>query len=271
MHPQLYQDSEGGTFLSNTEIVRVAPDAPTEKIIAALNGLLDATLGNHGARMQFKGHDGTSTDPTTGAPVASGLYTLVVQNTGANHAQIRNAADNADVLTVTDTAFSVAPLASFNGGANATTVNATTVTATDLIATTSMSMAGRLQGKLSVSAICSAPLALGGAMADVPGCAVTLTVGDWAVCGVFDVSVVGAADIGMPIAGQLVTTGGAATIEPPLTTITISPAQPFRCTVERTWIVRVTAGTTVKMQANRTGGAGASIIDMNSSIAAINA
>jgi hypothetical protein len=242
------------------EIVRLAPDAPLEKIITAINALADATLGNVGARQQFKGYDGVEVDPVLGTTVGTGRYSMVVQNSGANHVQVRNAADNADVLTVTDTSVASNAAASFNAGLASTSISGTSLT-----------IAGRIQGKLSVSAICSGALALGGAFADVPGCAVALSVGDWAVMGVFDVAIAGAGDIGAAILGKLVTVGGAATIEPPLTTYTISPVQPIQCTVERTWIVRVTAGTTVKMQAMKGGGGGTSSIGINSSITAINA
>lgn len=294
--------------MAAAELIRVPGDRPWAN---DLNRVIDLVLGNDGQRVQFKGYDGVEKDPNTNATIGSGRYSLVVQNTGANHAQIRNAADNANVLTVTDTAMAVTPAASFANGLASTGSSTFTpaaasdigisirrepaassswtggVTAAggllfrDLTGTAALEIGpsagggftayGRVQGKLSVSAICSGALALTTTPTDVAGCAVTLSPGDWAVHGVFDVAIAGAGDIGQAILGTLTTTGGTATIEPPLSTVTISPVQPFRCTVERTWIVRVTATTTAKLQAAKLGGAGTSAIQTSSSIVACNA
>jgi hypothetical protein len=90
--------------MANAEVVRLAPDAPQERIISAVNSLIDGQLGNAGARVLMVGHDGTSTDPNLGTSTGTGLYQTVIRSSGTNHLQVRKADDSADRLTVTDTA-----------------------------------------------------------------------------------------------------------------------------------------------------------------------
>jgi hypothetical protein len=90
--------------MANTELVRLADDAPREKIIGALNALVDASLGNIGARVLMVGHDGTSADPNTNASTGTGLYQTVVRSNGANHLQVQHSSGTPDMLAVTDSA-----------------------------------------------------------------------------------------------------------------------------------------------------------------------
>ena len=114
-----------------------------------------------------------------------------------------------------------------------------------------------------VSAACSGSLTLPASLAyaDVTGCAVTLSIGNWLVIGVFDFTEAGAGDVGDTFAGRLVT--GTATC-----TITNSTALALwriaalnnGCTASQVYWVNVTVAGTVKLQAAKAAaGAGTSV------------
>jgi hypothetical protein len=303
--------------MANTELVRLSPDASQARIVAAINALIDSSLGNLGARVLMVGHDGTATDPNLGTSAGTGLYQTVIRSGGTNHLQVRNSADTQDRLTVTDTAtttpdlVATATLAS-NGtttlgdaAGDALTVNATstfvapssfngnvtlgdaaadtlTVHATPAFNALSTFNAGAtfaagqpvtgnatLQFKAPLSAVASAPLALTTSWQDVAGCALSLTPGAWLVLACVDFVL---DDASQGLRAQLVTTGGTATIA-------LSAAQAFfqapaaatRATAAQAWLVTVAATTTVKLQGDKTGGAGASVIYTLTTLTAINA
>lgn len=219
--------------MANAELVRLAPNASTEKIVAAVNSLLDCILGNQGAQVKIQGHDGTSTDPNTGASTGSGLYQAVINSAGANHLDVGNGK-----VTVTDTAVTVTPSTTFTG---AVTGN------------------GTLQFKTPVSAQASANLALSTSFQDITGASVSLTPGVWLVVGAFSFFASGAADVGFYARGQLVTTGGAATVANATAQARFGlDSTTAAGSVAQAWLVTVTATTTAKLQADKTGGAGAS-------------
>lgn len=247
--------------MANTELVRLPPDARPERVIEAVNRLIDASLGNLGARQQFVGHDGTAADPNTGAATGSGLYQAVIRSGGANHLQVRKSDNLADRLTVTDTATTTPDLvasatlasqgtstftglATFNGGA--TFAAGQTVTGN-----------GTVQFKTPVSAAATASRTLTTSFQDITGASLTLAPGVWLVVGVFYFLVSGA-DAGFYARGQLVTTGGAAAIANASSRAISGLVAQDAATVAQAWLVTVTSATTAKLQADKTGGAGTS-------------
>jgi hypothetical protein len=256
--------------MANVEIVRLPTDASPERIIRAVNTLIDALLGNDGAQIMMVGHDGTSTDPNLGTPTGTGLYQAVIRSSGTNHLQVRKSDDTADRLTVTDTATTADVLAvtttgtytglqTFNGGA--TFAAGQTVTGN-----------GAAQFKAPLAAVASAALTLTAAVQDVPGCSLSLTPGVWLVVGVFDFITSGAGDVGQSAVGRLATSGGAATVATVSQAILSLDTATTRVTVAQPWLVTVTATTTAKLQASKTGGGGASFANLtHTTITAVNA
>jgi len=272
--------------MANTELVRLAPDAPMELVIRAINSLTDVFLGNDGGRVLMVGHDGTSTDPNLGTNTGTGLYQTVIRSSGTNHLQVRNSANTTDMLTVTDTtanaqALTVATtsaftgLATFNGGAtiatgaltangNVTlgdaaadtlTVNATTTFASPVTGN------GTLQFKPPLTAVCTVALPLTTTPTNITGCTLSLTPGVWLVTGVFDFSNTGAGDVGSALVGALAVTGGAATVATATAVaLLIMPTINARLTVAQTWLVTVTATTTATLQGSKNAGTGTSTV-----------
>jgi hypothetical protein len=232
--------------MANTELVRLPPDASPSRIVAAINALIDVNLGNLGAQVKMIGHDGTSTDPNLNTSTGTGLYQAEIASAGANHLKV-----GADKLTVTDTV---------------TTAAALTVTG----ATTGN---GALQFKTTVSAQASASLALTTSFQDVAGCSVSLTPGVWLVNGIFYFLEPGAGDVGQILVGGLATTGGAATVAlSNARAVFVVPSALSGATAAQAWRVTVTATTTAKLQALKTGGAGTGSVQVqNTTITATNA
>lgn len=266
--------------MANTELVRLAPDAPMERVIAAVNAIVDAKLGNVGARVLMVGHDGTATDPNLNTSAGTGLYQTVIRSSGANHLQVRQSDDSVNRLTVTDAATTTPDLVASTtlnsqgsttigtSSANTLTVNALGTFAAlatfnaGATFTAPVTGNGTLQFKGPTSAAASAALTLTTTPASITGAAVNLAPGAWKVTGVYDMVGSGAGDVGQILLGTLVTSGGAASIALPTASAlwTVHAATNCRATVSQTWLVTVTASTTAALQGAKTGGAGTSVI-----------
>jgi hypothetical protein len=86
---------------------------------------------------------------------------------------------------------------------------------------------------------------------------VSLPVGRWVVTGTFYFVCGAAGDVGQAGVGQLVTTGGTATISNSgAQAVCTFETAATSTTVSQTWYVSVTATTTAEIKARKTGGAG---------------
>jgi hypothetical protein len=86
--------------------LRRIPESADRPWAADLNRLIDAILGNNGAQTKLVGHDGTVTDPYTGAATGS-QYALVVQSLAGLHILVINAASSGNVLVVADSGVTI--------------------------------------------------------------------------------------------------------------------------------------------------------------------
>lgn len=105
-------------------------------------------------------------------------------------------------------------------------------------------------------------------MTDNPGCFLTLTPGNWRVRGIwsFNHTAAGAGDVGNVARGQIVLTGGTATASPAAGTtfayhgfLSGSVVNSWSSATQD-WNVAVTVATVVKLQADKTGGAGTCLV-----------
>jgi hypothetical protein len=299
--------------MANVELVRLAPDASRGRIVETVNVLIDAQLGNLGARVLMVGHDGTSTDPNLGTSTGSSLYQAVIRSDGTRHLQVRKSDNLSDRLTVTDTstatpdltvsttfsslgtttlgdastdALTVGATSTFNApatfnanvtlgdaAADALTILATSTFFGPATFSSSVTGSGTVQFKIPTTASATLALALTTTPTNVPGALMNLSPGIWNVTGVFDLSLIGAGDVGQLLLGALAMSGGAATIATAGTVAILgSNGAVTRANVTQSWLVTVTVLATASLQAYKTGGTGSSVCNAShTTITAANA
>lgn len=196
----------------------------------------------------------------TGASIFSTTVSLTTGNvvavTGAVIAN-NNALSGTEKLRVTGTSRLEGLTTVTTGG-----INVTGGTTTD-----TLTVNGEASAKSIETAKCSGALTLTGSLADITGCSVSLTPGEWVVTGIFDFRVVGA-DTGVALQGACVTTGGTATITSAASALLQVPTTGLTATVAQCWRIVVTATTTAKLQATKSGGGGSSVAGVQSTITA---
>jgi hypothetical protein len=168
-------------------------------------------------------------------------------------------ADNAGHLAFADGTYDI-------GGASSGRPRMLYITQNATIGGT-MTLNGEASAKVVQTAKGSAALTLTGSFQDISSCSVTLTPGEWVVTGVFDMQVVGT-DTAVQLQGALVTSGGTASITTSAIARLQVPTTGVIATVAQCWRVQVTATTTAKLQAAKTGGTGTSVAGVQSTITA---
>lgn len=112
-------------------------------------------------------------------------------------------------------------------------------------------------------------LTLTNSFQDIPGASISLPVGNWMVVGAVHLVEIGAGDVTFDLYGQLVTSGGAATITPSASLPFFTPETAGQAHLQtNVWSVVVTSATTAKLQGRKSGGTGTSATSVYTHITA---
>jgi hypothetical protein len=100
--------------MASTNLRRI-PESAEKPWASDFNRLLDVILGQIGGRINLTGHDGTATDPYSGATTSSTQHALYVRSAAGLHGRFRKSDDSADIAVFDDAGVTLNGTLSGNG------------------------------------------------------------------------------------------------------------------------------------------------------------